>query len=75
MKKMLLLEQNIGSIRVSVIPLCIAWVKVFRIIPEFRILKLKVGFKMLNKADFNSFSDFFLAHLSRRLIGELIVYQ
>ena len=30
-----------------------AWVKVFRIIPEFRIL----SFEMLNSADYNGFSD------------------
>ena len=42
----------------------IAWVKDFRIIPEFRILRLqKVSLKMLNKADFNSFSDIFSVHL------------
>ena len=33
-----------------------AWVKVFRIIPEFRILRL-VSLKMLNFAGNNSFSD------------------
>ena len=39
----------------------IAWVKVFRTIPEFRILK--VGLKMLNSAGNNSFSDLVLIHL------------
>ena len=37
-----------------------AWVKAFRIIPEFRILRVtfhRVSLKMLNLADFNSFSD------------------
>ena len=37
-------------------------VKIFRIIPEFRILMLKVSLKMLNLADFNSFSDLFSVH-------------
>ena len=39
-----------------------AWVKVFRIIPEFRILRLtpqKVRLKFLNKADHYCFSDLF----------------
>ena len=38
------------------------WMKIFRIIPEFRILRLtfwKVSLKMLNKANYNSFSDVF----------------
>ena len=34
----------------------LAWVKVFRFIPEFRNLRLKVSLKMLNSAN-NSFSD------------------
>ena len=42
------------------------WVKVFRIIPEFRILRLtfhKVSLKMLNSADNNSFSDLVSVYL------------
>ena len=43
------------------------WVKVFRIIPEFRVLRLTFhNFsqpKMLNLADLNSFSDLFSVHL------------
>ena len=40
-----------------------AWEKVFRIIPEFRILRLtadfpqKVSLKLLNQGDYNSLSD------------------
>ena len=32
-------------------------VKVFRIIPEFRFLRLKISLRMLNSAGINSFSD------------------
>ena len=45
------------------------WVKVFRIIPEFRILKLTfhrksaVSLKILNQADSNCFSDLFSVYL------------
>ena len=42
-------------------PMLVAWVKVFRFISEFRILRLtffwKVSLKMLNKAIYISFSD------------------
>ena len=38
-----------------------AWVKVFRIIPEFRILK--VSLKMLNSAGNNGFSDLVSVYL------------
>ena len=38
-------------------------VKVFRIIPEFRILRLKVSLKMLNCVCNNSFSDLVSVHL------------
>ena len=37
--------------------------KVFRIIPEFRIFRLKVSLKMLNSADNNSFSDLVSVYL------------
>ena len=37
--------------------------KVFRIIPEFRILRLKVSHKMLNSAGNNSFSDLVSVYL------------
>ena len=41
-----------------------SWVKVFRSIPEFRVLRLTlVSLKMLNSADFNSFFDLFTVHL------------
>ena len=47
--------------------LTLSWVKVYRIIPESRILRLtfqrKVGLKMLNLADYNSFSDLFPVYL------------
>ena len=39
----------------DIVPFGSAWVKVFRAIPDFRILK--VGLKMLNVADCNSFSE------------------
>ena len=49
-----------------------AWVKVFRIIPEFRILRMtkipqKVSLKMLNKGDYNSFSVQTFDHLNLKL--------
>ena len=45
-----------------------AWVKVFRIIPKFRILRLtfhrkSAGLKMLNSADNDSFSDLVSVYL------------
>ena len=46
----------------------ITWVKVFRIIPEFRIL-WKVSLKMLNLADYNSISH--LLSVSPKAIGHL----
>ena len=33
------------------------WVKVFKIIPDFRFLRLKVRLKILNFADNDNFSD------------------
>ena len=36
-----------------------AWVKIFRIIPEFRIFRLTFNLKMLEEADYYSFSDLF----------------
>ena len=35
--------------------------KVFRIIPEFRIFPLKVSIKILNQADYSSFSNYVIA--------------
>ena len=39
------------------------WVKVFRIVPEFRILRL-ISLKLLNFADSNSFFDLFSVYLN-----------
>ena len=38
------------------------WLKTFRIILEFRILRLlwKISLKILNLADYNNFSDFYV---------------
>ena len=60
-----------------------SWVKVFRIIPEFRILRLTFHFlKMLNSADYYRFSDLFsvclktIDHLSLKyLVGILQVLR
>ena len=40
-----------------------AWVKVFRIIPESRILRLKVSLKILNWVGFYGFFDLFSVYL------------
>ena len=46
-----------------------AWVKVFRIIPEFKILRLKVSHKMLNWRNYNRFS--YLYTVCLKTIGHL----
>ena len=40
-----------------------AWVKVFRIIPDFRMLRLTFRRNIRNLAYYNSFSDIFTAYL------------
>ena len=49
----------------SFVCLNITWVKVFRIIPEVRVLRKKVSLKILNQADYNSFPDIFSVYLKR----------
>ena len=69
--------------KICVIPiiflLCNTWGKVFKIIPEFRILHLnfpkKVSLKMLNSAGYNIFSDLVSIYLKVYLTIKLGIFD